>query len=89
MNLGTWDAIARRQAWYVIVLEQNLAHWPKERLDACADLETLRDVLTLAKRVDRHEQLMIRHLTKGVGFRQDRVGPSSLRVSRQSIRKNR
>jgi hypothetical protein len=89
MNLGTWDAIARRQAWYVVVLEQNLAEWPRERLDACTDLETLRDVLTLAKRVDRHEQLMIRHLTKGVGFRQNRASPSSLRVSRQSIRKNR
>jgi len=72
-----------------MVLEQNLAEWPKERLDACTDLETLRDVLTLVKRVDRHEQLMIRHLTKGVGFRQDSVSPSNLRVSRRPIRKNR
>jgi hypothetical protein len=66
MNLGTWEAIARRQAWYVIVLEQKLAEWPQERVDACADLTMLRYVLTLAKRVDRHEQLMLRHLSKGV-----------------------
>ena len=89
MNLGTWDAIARRQAWYVIVLEKSLADWPKERIYACTDLETLRGVLTLAKRLDRHEQLMIRHLSKGVGFRQDSVSPPSLRVNRKSIRKNR
>ena len=66
MNFATWEAIARRQAWYVIVLEKTLAEWPKERIDACADLETLRGVLTLARRVDRHEQLMIRHLSKAV-----------------------
>ena len=89
MKPGTWDAIARRQAWYVIVLEKNLAEWPKERIDACADLETLRGVLTLARRVDRHERLMIRHLGKGVGFGQDGVNPTSLRVSRKSIRRNR
>ena len=64
MKLGTWDAIARRQAWYVIVLEEKLAEWPRERIDACTDLEVLRGVLTLAKRVDRHEQLLIRHLSK-------------------------
>ena len=68
MNSGTWEAIARRQAWYVIVLEQKLAEWPKERIDACPDVETLRYALTLAKRVDRHEQLMIRHLSKGVAL---------------------
>jgi hypothetical protein len=66
MSIATWQAIARRQAWYVIILEQKLAEWPKERTDACTDLETLRYVLALAKRVDRHEQLMIRHLSKGV-----------------------
>ena len=89
MNLGTWDAIARRQAWYVIVLEKNLAAWPRARIDACTDLETLRGVLTLAKRVDRHEQLMIRHLSKGVSFRQGSLSPPSMPVSRKSIRKNR
>jgi hypothetical protein len=93
MNRGTWDAIARRQAWYVIVLEKNLAEWPKDRIDACTHLETLRSVLMLAKRVDRHEQLMIRHLSKGVavsvGFGQDSMLPSSLRVSRKSTHKNR
>ena len=68
MKPATWEAIARRQAWYVIVLEQRLAQWPKERTDACTDLETLRYVLALAKRVDRHEQLMIRHLSKGVSL---------------------
>jgi len=83
MNLGTWDAIARRQAWYVIVLEKSLADWPKERIYA------LRGVLTLAKRLDRHEQLMIRHLSKGVGFRPDGASPSSLRVSRKALHKNR
>src|SRR6516165_6440095 len=67
MTLATWEAIARRQAWYVIVLEQKLAEWPKERTDACTDLEKLRYVLTLARRVERHEQLMIRHLSKGLG----------------------
>ena len=72
---AAWEAIARRQAWYVIVLEQKLAEWPKERTDACADLKTLRSVLALAKRVDRHEQLMIRHLSKGVALL-----PSSYRV---------
>jgi hypothetical protein len=66
MNFGTWEAIARRQAWYVIVLEQKLADWPQERVDACSDLETLKYVLALARRVDRHEQLMIRHLSKGI-----------------------
>ena len=89
MKPGTWDAIARRQAWYVIVLEKSLADWPKERIYACTDLETLRGVLTLAKRLDRHEQLMIRHLGKGVGFGPAGVNPTSLRVSRKSIRKNR
>jgi hypothetical protein len=68
MNLAAWEGIARRQAWYVIVLEQKLAEWPKERTDACTDLETLRSVLALAERVDRHEQLMIRHLSKGVSL---------------------
>jgi len=66
MNVGTWEAIARRQAWYVIVLEQRLGEWSRERLHAGTDLETMRYVLALAKRVDRHEQLMIRHLSKGV-----------------------
>jgi len=66
MNFGTWEAIARRQAWYVIVLEQRLAECPQEQVDACTDLKMLRYVLALAKRVDRHEQLMIRHLSKGV-----------------------
>lgn len=89
MNPGTWYAIARRQAWYVLILEKNLAEWPKERIDACGDLETLRGVLTLAKRVDRHEQLMIRHLRKGVSFRQDGANPLSSRVSRKSTRKTR
>jgi len=66
MSFATWQAIARRQAWYVIVLEQKLAEWPRERIDACTDLETLRYVLALAKRLDGHEQLMMRHLSKGV-----------------------
>jgi hypothetical protein len=66
MNFVTWEAIARRQAWYVIVLEKKLAEWPRERTDVCTDLETPRYVLALARRVDRHEQLMIRHLSKGV-----------------------
>jgi len=71
MNFGTWEAIARRQAWYVIVLEQRLGEWSKERVDTCTDLETMRYVLALAKRVDRHEQLMIRHLSKGVASAPD------------------
>ena len=66
MNLGTWMAIARRQAWYVLVLEQRLGEWPKERVDTSTDLEIMKYVLALARRVDRHEQLMIRHLSKGV-----------------------
>jgi hypothetical protein len=66
MKFGIWEAIARRQAWYVTVLEQRLGEWSKERVDAGTDLETMRYVLALAKRVDRHEQLMIRHLSKGV-----------------------
>jgi len=66
MNFGTWEAIARRQAWYVIALEHRLSEWTKERVDACADLDTMKYVLALAKRVDRHEQLMIRHLSKRV-----------------------
>ena len=66
MSFATWEAIARRQAWYVIVLEQKLREWSKDRVDACADLETLKHVLGLARRVDRHEQLMIRHLSKRV-----------------------
>jgi hypothetical protein len=68
MNFAAWQAIARRQAWYVIVLEQKLAVWPQELTDACTDLETLRYVLALANRVDRHEQLMIRQLSKGVAL---------------------
>ena len=71
MNFGTWQAISKRQAWYVLVLEQKLGEWPKERIDACTDLETMRYVLGLAKRVDRHEQLMIRHLSKGVASTPD------------------
>ena len=66
MNCGIWEAIARRQAWYVIVLEQKLREWSKDRVDACTDLETLKRVLALARRVDRHEQLMIRHLSKRI-----------------------
>ena len=68
MTFAAWQAIARRQARYVIILEQKLAEWPKERTDVCTDLETLRHVLALARRVDRHEQLMIRHLSKGLAF---------------------
>jgi len=72
MNFGTWEAIARRQAWYVIALEQRLSEWSKERVDAsCTDLETMRYVLALAKRLDRHEQLMIRHLSKRVALAPD------------------
>ena len=66
MNRGTWEAIARRQAWYLLVLEQRLGEWSQERFDARTDLETMRYVLALTRRVDRHEQLMIRHLSKGV-----------------------
>jgi hypothetical protein len=68
MTFAAWEAIARRQAGYVIILEQKLAEWPKERTEVCTDLETLRYVLALARRLDRHEQLMIRHLSKGVAF---------------------
>ena len=68
MNFAAWEAIARRQAWYVIILEQKLAEWPKERTDTCTDLETLKYVLALARRVDRHEQLMIRHLRRAVAM---------------------
>lgn len=68
MTFVAWEAIAQRQARYVIILEQKLAEWPKERTDACTDLETLKYVLALARRVDRHEQLMIRHLSKGVAL---------------------
>lgn len=68
MTFAAWQAIAKRQARYVNILEQKLAEWPKERTDACTDLETLRYVLALARRVDRHEQLMIRHLSKGVAL---------------------
>ena len=71
MNFGTWEAIARRQAWYVIALEQRLSEWSKERVDACTDLETMKYVLALAKRLDRHEQLMIRHLSKRVALAPD------------------
>src|SRR5215471_9014314 len=60
VNFAAREAIARRQAWYVIILEQKLAEWPQERTDACTGLETLRYVLALARRVDRHEQLLIR-----------------------------
>ena len=68
MNFAAWEAIARRQACYVIILEQKLAEWPQERTDACPDLETLRYVLALARRIDRHEQLMIRHLRTAVAL---------------------
>ena len=71
MNGGIWEAIARRQAWYVLVLEQKLKEWSKDRLDACTDLETLKRVLALARRVDRHEQLMIRHVSKRIASAPD------------------
>lgn len=64
MNPGTWEAIARRQAWYLDVLQQELADWPKERIDACTDLLMLGHVIRLARRAERHEQLMVRHLGK-------------------------
>jgi len=66
MNSGTWEAIARRQAWYLNVLEQRLAEWPSERIDSCTDLVTLRYLIQLAQRLERHEQLMIQHLRKRV-----------------------
>ena len=64
MNSVTWEAIARRQAWYLHVLQQELADWPEERIDACTDLLMLGHVIKLAKRAERHEQLMVRHLGK-------------------------
>ncbi len=67
MNFGAWEAIARHQAWYLGVLEQKFAEWPKERIDSCTDLVTLGYLIRLAQRVERHEQLMIRHLGKRVG----------------------
>ena len=84
MNFATWEAIARRQAWYVIILEQKLAEWRKEQTEACTDLEMLRYVLALTKRVDRHEQLMIRHLSKGVryGKRKRTPAPQGQRAAR-------
>jgi hypothetical protein len=66
MNSGTWEAIARRQAWYLEVLQQKLAEWPRPRIDACTDLVMLGHVIKLAKRADRHEQLMVRHLGKAL-----------------------
>ena len=64
MNFGTWEAIARRQARYLDILQQELADWPRQRIDACTDLVTLGRVIKLARRVERHEQLMVRHLGK-------------------------
>jgi hypothetical protein len=66
MNLGTWEAIAKRQASYLGALQRRVAEWPRERIDACTDLATLGYVIELAKRVERHEQLMVRHLGKAV-----------------------
>ena len=71
MNLGTWKAIAKRQAWYLGTLQRRVAEWPKERIAACTDLLTLGYVIELAKRVERHEQLMVRHLGKGVSSHPD------------------
>jgi hypothetical protein len=67
LNFDAWEAIARRQAWYLAVLEQKFAEWPEERIDSCTDLVTLRYLIQLAQRVERHEQLMIRHLGKAIG----------------------
>ena len=64
MNFGTWAAIARRQARYLDILQQELADWPKQRIEACTDLTVLGRVIRLARRVERHEQLMVRHLGK-------------------------
>jgi hypothetical protein len=64
MNFGTWEAIARRQAWYLDILQRELTDWPRPRIDACTDLVTLGRVIKLARRVERHEQLMVRHLGK-------------------------
>jgi hypothetical protein len=64
MNSATWEAIARRQAWYLHVLQRELAGWPKDRIDACTDLVMLGGVIRLARRAERHEQLMVRHLGK-------------------------
>jgi len=66
MNCATWEAIARRQAWYLNVLERRLAEWPNERIDSCTDLVTLRYLIQLAQRLERHEQLMIQHLRKRI-----------------------
>jgi len=66
MHCGTWEAIARRQAWYLSVLEQKIAEWPNERIDSCTDLVTLRYLIHLAQRLERHEQLMVRHLRKRI-----------------------
>ena len=64
MNFGTWEAIARRQARYLDVLQRELADWPRQRIDACTDLVLLGRVIKLARRIERHEQLMVRHLGK-------------------------
>lgn len=66
MNRGTWEAIARRQAWYLNVLERKLSDWPNERIDSCTDLVTLRYLIQLAQRLERHEQLMVQHLRKRI-----------------------
>jgi hypothetical protein len=64
MNVGTWEAIARRQARYLEVLQRELADWPRQRIDACTDLVLLGRVIKLGRRIERHEQLMVRHLGK-------------------------
>jgi hypothetical protein len=66
VNFDTWEAIARRQAWYLDVLQHELAEWPSVRIDACSDLLMLGHVIKLARRAERHEQLMVRHLGKAL-----------------------
>lgn len=66
MNFGTWEAIARRQAWYLDVLQHELADWPRERIDACSDLLLLAHLIKLARRTERQEQLMVRHPGKAL-----------------------
>jgi len=62
MGFNTWEAIARRQLWYRRLLERRASVWNEERISVCADFATLKMVVGLADRLERHEARMQRHM---------------------------
>jgi hypothetical protein len=64
MTFGTWKAIGDRQLRFRSLLLERMRQWPTERIAACESMETLRRVVALADRVERHQARLERHFER-------------------------